>query len=265
MLNFSDVKDPGTNEFLIYLMEHRMFFFAGGDHRQGEGNAFTAKFISYLSDILKHRFSVIQDIYHPSPLMNVIWALNRAQVPEKLPAQNRIISSSVNQMISDPHTATSQLTLVSSSYGSVVAAQAACHLAERHQIENHLSQPFSVALGASMVSKKSHLYRKLLHYQEKGIIGTIVYDELQDEGDNSKGIGGMNRFEAYANGLGICFPFLTRKFKGPSFLNNHPVSGHLHRVRAQSAQKAKDFLRVIMVDYELGGAEGEASAKALLK
>lgn len=234
-------------------MAHRFFFFAGGDYVEGEGNAFTANFIQYFSNILGPQFSVIKGIYQSPPLMNVIWALSRAQSPVSNPFRNRILASSFNQILSDPQSSSERLVIVSSSYGSVVAAQTACMLAERHRQENFLSQPFDLALGASMVSKKSRLYQKLTSYQEQGIIGTIIYDELQDEGDNSNGIGGRTKFEAYTNGLGICFPFLTRKYSGPSFLNNHPVSGHLHRVRAQSVQKAKDFVQVILVDYKLGG------------
>jgi len=227
-------------------MEYRFFFFAGGDHREEGGNAFTAGFIRDMTGILGHRFSVIKGIYHHQPLMNVMWALNHAQEPEKHPEKNRIIVSSVDQILADPLTASSPVTLVSSSYGSVVASQAACYLAERHRRENILSQPLHIALGASMVSKESKLYKKLLSYQKQGIIGTIIYDELQDDGDNSNGLGGTTRFGAYLNGLGICFPFFTRKFKGPSFLNKNPVTGHLHRVRAQSEQKAKDFVGVIV-------------------
>jgi len=241
-------------------MEYRFVFFAGGDHREDGGNAFTANFIKYLTDILGHRFSVIKGIYHSRPLMNVIWALNHAQKPKRYPAGNRIISSSVDQILADPLTAKAEVTLVSSSYGSVVAAQSACYLAERQLKENNLNRPFNLALGASMVSKDSPLYLKLIFYQEKGIIGTIIYDELQDAGDNSNGIGGSTRIEGYSNGLGICFPFLTVKFKRPSFLNTHPVSGHMHRVRAQSVQKAKDFLQTILIDYELGGVEAKERA-----
>jgi hypothetical protein len=246
-------------------MAYRFFFFAGGDYRSDSTNAFTGNFIRYLTEILGQRFSVIEGIYHPGPLMNVIWALNRAQEPERHPGKNRIIASSVNQILADPHTSSSQLTLVSSSYGSVVAAQAACHLAERHRREKHLNQSFNVALGASMVSKKSGLYRKLLEYQDQGIIGTIIFDELHDLNDNSNGIGGSSRFEAYSNALGICFPFMTRKFSGPSFLNTDPVTGHIHRVRAQSVQKAKDFLHTILIHYRLAGDEARAAAKSLLE
>ncbi len=236
-------------------MTHRFFFFAGGDYVEGEGNAFTANFIQYFSSILGQQFNVIKGIYKSPSLANVIWALNRAQKPVKHPERNRILASSMDQIVQDPQTAVSRLIIVSSSYGSVVAAQVACNLAERQLKENFLSQPFDIALGASMVSKESELYCKLLYYRDKGIIGTIIYDALQDEGDNSNAIGGTTKMEAFANGLGICFPILTRKFEGPSFLNNHPVNGHLHRVRAQTVQKAKDFVRTILVDYQLGGVE----------
>jgi len=245
-------------------MEHRFFFFAGGEYREGHNNAFTVNFFQYLNDIFGPRFSVIKGIYHPWPMMNVIWALNRAQEPEKFPLQNRIISSSLDQIIADPHTATSQVTLLSSSYGSVVAAQAACYLAEQYQKGNQLSRPFNVALGTSLISNKSGLFLKLKQFEEMGFINCIIYDELQDAGDNSQGIGGRTRFEAYTNSLGISFPFLTRKFNGPSFLNNNPVSGHLHRVRAQSAQKAKDFIGTLLIDYQLGGEEAKIRAKLLI-
>lgn len=246
-------------------MSHRFFFFAGGDFKEGQGNAFTANFIRYLSEILGHRFSVIEGIYHRQPLMNVIWALNRAQEPHRFPLQNQIISSSADQILSCPQTANSKITLVSSSYGSVVAAQVACYLAEYQIKRKHFSQPFNIALGASMVSEQSELYRKLLHYQEKGFIDIILFRELQDEGDNSNGIGGRTRFEAYRNGLGICFPIFTLKHKGPSFLNQHPVKGHLHRVRAQSVQKARDFVKTILIDHQLGGTEAKRMAEEKLE
>ncbi len=246
-------------------MDHRIFFFAGGDFKEEQRNAFTANFIQYLSEVLGDRFSIIEGIYHQMPVMNVVWALNRAQEPLKAPLQNQIIARSVNQILSCPHIDESKLTLVSSSFGSVVAAQAACYLAERELAEKSLIRPFNLALGASMVSEQSGLYRKLKHYQQRGVIDKILLNELQDEGDNSNGLGGRTRLEAYSKGLGICFPFLTRKFSGPSFLNTDPVHGHLHRVRSHSIQKARDFIQTIMIDHELGGAENKAKADLVLK
>lgn len=247
------------------IMAHRIFFFAGGDFRQGKKNAFTANFIRYMTETLGRDFTLVEGIYHHQPLMNVLWALNHAQQPEKYPAGNRIIQSSCKQILADPQATVARLALVSSSYGSVVAAQVACQIAEWQLKENRLSGPFDLALGASMVSRESALYRKLLDYQQKEVIGTIIYDALQDDGDNSNGIGGTTRLEGYLNGLGICFPFLTWKFHGPSFLNQHPVSGHLHRVRSHSVQKAKDFLRTILIDYRLGGEEGRRKAEEKLR
>jgi hypothetical protein len=246
-------------------MAHRFFFFAGGDYNGGQGNTFTSNFIRYLAEVIGHRFSVIEGIYHHRPVMNVIWALNRAQEPLKAPLQNQIIASSVNQILTCPQTHGSKLTLVSSSYGSVVAAQTACHLAEVHLEEKRLTHPFNLALGASMVHEQSGLLRKLEYYQQQGVIDKILLSELHDDGDNSNGLGGRTRFEAYSNGLGICFPILSRKFSGPSFLNNDPVHGHLHRVRAQSIQKAKDFIQTILIDHELGGKENKAKAELLLE
>jgi hypothetical protein len=246
-------------------MAHRFFFFAGGDYQEGQGNAFTSNFIQYLSAILSHQFSIIGGIYQPSPLLNVVWALNRAQNPVRFPDRDPIISSSVQQILSCAQTPVSKVTLVSSSYGSVVAGQAACFLAEKQIREKILAKPFDLALGASMISEKSALFKRLLHYRDRGIIGTILYHELQDEGDNSKGIGGVSKWDAYTNALGICFPFLSVRHKGPSFLNNHPVKGHLHRVRAQSEQKARDFIQTILIDHQLGGHENKEKASRVLR
>jgi hypothetical protein len=245
-------------------MEHRFFFFAGGDYREGKGNAFTANFIRYQKEILGDRFSLITGIYGTSPVGNVIWALNRAQAPLTDFDKHPLLATSISQIIDDPRIRTSKITLVSSSFGSVVAAQTACKLAELHLHDNIFSHPFDIALGASMIHPESKLYRQLQHYQNAGVIGKVLYDDLQDEGDNSNGMGGLNRMQGYRNGLGICFPFLTTKFKGPSFLNNDPVKGHLHRVRAQSMQKAKDFVKVIFVDHEMAGEDARERAFSIL-
>jgi len=245
-------------------MTNKFFFFAGGEYREAENNAFTTNFIGYFRDILDDRFSIIQGIYHPRPLANVMWALNHARQPAKFPEKNRIITASLHQILGDPATNGARVSLVSSSYGSVVAAQTACYLAETQLRDKLLSFPFNLALGASMVSKQSDLYRKLSYYQEIGIIGTIIYDELQDAGDNSMGIGSTTRWDAYTRALGICFPFLTTRYSGPSFLNQHPVTGHIHRVRSKSEQKAKDFLQTILIDFALGGEEVKRLAERIV-
>ncbi len=43
------------------------------------------------------------------------------------------------------------------------------------------------------------------------------------------------------------------KYKRPSFLNTHPVKGHLHRRRSQTVRKALDFIEVLLVKNNLAG------------
>jgi hypothetical protein len=245
------------------MMKRRIYFFAGGEYREKDNNAFTANFIRDMETILGDNFILIRDIYHERPLANVVWALNRAQKPLEDPAHDRLVARSVAQ-IDESCPPSEKPVLVSSSYGSVMAAQAACLLAGQRKREGVQAEPFDLALGASLVSKESHLYRQLLQYRDEGLIGKILYDELQDEGDNSVGIGGRNRLQGYLNALGICFPFLTRKYSGPSFLNTDPITGHIHRVRSKSIGKAHDFIRIILIDSGLGGEEGKRKAEEVV-
>jgi hypothetical protein len=104
-----------------------------------------------------------------------------------------------------------------------------------------------------MLSSRSALYRKLLLYQKEGTIGTILHDEVQDKGDSSAGVGGTSRTEAYTNAFGLILPFLSGKFKGPSFLNTHPEKGHIHRKRSKTVQKALDYIDIILVQHKLAG------------
>jgi len=116
-----------------------------------------------------------------------------------------------------------------------------------------LNKPFHLVLGASMISPRSDLYMQLIKYQEDGLIGTILHDEVQDEGDNSFGVGGMSRTEAYRNAFGLMFPFLSTKYSGPSFLNADPDSGHIHRKRSNTVQKALDYVDTILTEHKLAG------------
>ena len=86
-----------------------------------------------------------------------------------------------------------QLIIVSSSSGSVVAAQTAYRLAEMNRNRQYFRKPFHLALGASMISKDSELFNNLLEHQKKGNIGKIIFDDLQDEGDSSNGVGSTSR------------------------------------------------------------------------
>jgi len=105
----------------------------------------------------------------------------------------------------------------------------------------------------------------LLDYQSEGLIDTILHNEIQDTGDNTLGIGGRSRAEAYRNALGVVFPFLTPRYQGPSFLNTHPEKGHIHRKRSMTLKKALDYVEIILVKYKLAGEGYSERAKNLLR
>ena len=185
--------------------------------------------------------------------MNVVWALNHAQKPISDPANNRLIDKALSQLLSNGYTPDTQLIIVSSSTGSVVAAQAACYLAEKNRERLLFRKPFHLALGASMVSTESDLYKQLQSFQKKGHLGKLIHDELQDEGDNSTGVGSTSKLKAWMNAAGLVMPWLSGKYEGPSFLNIDPVKGHLHRRRSQNVRKALDFIDVLLVRKNLAG------------
>jgi hypothetical protein len=232
---------------------YKVWFFAGGETTDNRFNMFTGSFIRLMKQILEDNFEFIRGIYFKSPMMNVIWALNNAQRPLTKPESDKITSAAFRQIINAGVSPDNQLVITSSSSGSVVAAQTACYLALKNRDNYYFNNPFHLVLGASMISKHSELFRQLVQYQREGTIGTIIYDEVQDKGDNSAGVGGMSRAEAYGNAFGIMFPRLSRKYNGPSFLNAHPEKGHIHRKRANSVQKAIDYINVILIEHRLAG------------
>ena len=115
------------------------------------------------------------------------------------------------------------------------------------------SKPLHLALGSSLISKDSCLFKKLISYQEEGYIGKLIHDDLHDKDDNINGSGGITRIEAYSNAFGLMFPVLSTRYNGPSFLNTHPVNGHPHRVRSQTVQKAIDYIDVLLVRHKVAG------------
>jgi hypothetical protein len=116
-----------------------------------------------------------------------------------------------------------------------------------------------------MIDSRSELYSRILSYQQEGLIGTILHDEIQDEGDNTHGVGGRTTYEAYRNALAVSFPFLSGRFNGPSFLNTHPENGHIHRRRSMTLKKALDYIEIILVRHRLAGDEYSEKAKELLR
>lgn len=242
-----------------------IWFFAGGETRDDKFNIFTGSFIRLMKEIAESQFDFIRGIYYPAPMLNVAWALNNAQKPIKPGLKNRFSETAFRQMISNGYCPDTQLVIVSSSSGSVVAAQAACYLAEVNRDRLFFKKPFHLALGATMISKESDLFIKLKTYQEEGLIGKIVFDELQDEGDDSAGLGSTSRGKAWGNAFGIMFPFFSKKYKYPSFLNTDPVKGHIHRRRSKTVQKAVDFIKVMFIDYKLAGDHLCVKAKAVIE
>jgi hypothetical protein len=241
----------------------KVWFFAGGEAGTEKLNAFTGSYIRLMKEILQDDFEVIKGICFRMPMFNVIWALNHSQKPLDRPLEKRFIRNAISQINGDSSSDDTKLILTSSSSGSVIAAQTACYLGEQNSKRDLPCIPFDIALGASMISTNSDLFRKLEYYQEIGIIGSIIFNDLQDEDDNSMGIGGRSRSEAYRNAFGLMLPVFSKKFRGPSFLNTHPKKGHVHRKRSKTVQKAIDFIDVLLIKHQLAGSyySDKAAAK----
>jgi hypothetical protein len=232
---------------------YKVWFFAGGETHDNKFNIFTGSFIRLMMNILGDDFGFIRGIYYRSPMRNVIWALNHAQKCVDNPEKNEKFVTAFRQIVDNNNYSDTQLIIISSSTGSVTAAQTACFLAQENINNTYFKKPFHLVLGASMISPESELYKQLIHYQDQGHIGIILNDEVQDDGDTSYGVGGKTRMEAYRNAFGLMFPFFSGKFKGPSFLNTNPSSGHIHRRRSQTLQKAIDYVNIILIQHKLAG------------
>ena len=243
---------------------YKVWFFAGGETRDDRFNIFTGSFIRLMKKIMEDEFEFIKGIYFKSPMMNVIWALNNAQKPIANPENEKIFMAAFIQIINAGLSPETQLVITSSSSGSIVAAQTACYLAQKNRNNIYFRKPFHLVLGASMLSSRSDLFKQLIQYQKEGTIGIILHDEVQDEGDNSAGVGGTSRLEAYRNAFGLMFPFFSRKFKGPSFLNTDPETGHIHRRRSKTVQKAIDYINIILIEHRLAGDYYKGIAVAVL-
>jgi hypothetical protein len=206
-----------------------------------------------MTKIMDEDFEFIKGIYFRYPMMNIIWALNNAQRPIANLENEKVFMTAFRQIIDAGLSPETQLIITSSSSGSIVAAQTACYLAQKNRNNIYFRKPFHLVLGASMISPDSKLYKQLLTYQKEGTIGKILHDEVQDEGDSSVGVGGTSRLQAYRNAFGLMFPILSGKLNVPSFLNTNPKTGHIHRRRSQTVQKAIDYINIILVKNKLAG------------
>jgi hypothetical protein len=240
-----------------------VWFFAGGETDDNKFNVFTGSFIRLLKEILNGDFELIKGIYFRSPMMNVKWALNNGQKAFINPYKVRFMDIAFRQVI-ERITPETQLILVSSSSGSVVVSQFACYLANKNRQNGYLKKPFHLALGACMISKQSELYRQIENFQKEGRIGKIIYDDLQDSGDTAVAICGKTRGEAWRNAFGLMFPFFSGRFSKPSFLNTHPVKGHIHRRRSQTVQKAIDYIEILLIKHKLAGDQYLEQAKSVI-
>jgi hypothetical protein len=244
---------------------YKVWFFAGGETRNDRFNIFTGSYIRLMKNIMQDDFDFIRGIYFKYPMMNVIWALNNAQKPLRNHEDKNKIKTAFAQIVNSGQAPDTQLIITSSSSGSVVAAQTACYLALKNRNFLYFRKPFHLVLGASMISPESELFKQLIQYQKEGIIGTILHEEVQDEGDTSAGVGATSRLEAYRNAFGLMFPLISRRFKGPSFLNSHPEKGHIHRKRSKTVVKAIDYIKIILIRHILAGEHYKAVAEKTLK
>jgi hypothetical protein len=246
------------------MKNYRIFFFAGAETGQNRFNIFTGSFIRIMTEIFHDDFVLVNGINFRWPMMNVIWALNNAQKPVPCPENQKITNGALKQITSTLLSPDTQIIIISSSSGSVMAAQTACWLSEKNRKYEYFSKPFHLVLGASMISPESELFRKLGDYQTAGLIGTILHDEVQDEGDSAVGVGGLSRGEAYRNAFGLMFPFLSGRYNSPSFLNTNSETGHIHRKRSKTVQKAIDYIRIILIEHTLAGDYYKKRAVAVL-
>lgn len=245
--------------------KYKVWFFAGGETRDDRFNIFTGAFIRLMKKIMKEDFDFIRGIYFKFPMMNVLWALNNAQKPVRDHEDEKILTAAFKQIVDSVLSPDTQLVITSSSSGSVVAAQTACYLVRENRNNLYFRKPFHLVLGASMISPGSELYKQLIQYQKEGSIGTILHEEVQDEGDSSAGVGGKSKLEAYRNAFGLMFPLISRRYNGPSFLNSHPEKGHIHRKRSKTVLKALDYIDIILIKHELAGEYYKTIAELTLK
>ena len=111
------------------------------------------------------------------PLQRIKWRIKWTYNSQKTfsnPENENIIKAAFRQITGNESLSESQLVIISSSTGSVVAAQTACYLAQKNLDKQYLTKPFHLVLGASMISSKSELHKTLLYYQQQGQIGVIM-------------------------------------------------------------------------------------------
>lgn len=244
---------------------HSFFFIPGGAyHGKKSPNSFTRTYCNAMNELLGEDFTIIDDAISKSSISNVAWALSRGQKPMRRPEKNKKTVIAFTGIMEALHDKTSDINIVSSSFGTALTAQVGIMLADFFNNCGREKPEINLVMGASMISKESKLYNKLEELRIEGMLTNIVYDELQDPGDNVTGMCGKTRVGAYARGLRMSFVIFGRYKGQPSILNNNPQTGHLHLQRAQSEEKAKKFLEVTLIEYALAGEEIREKAMEML-
>lgn len=236
------------------LNPHLVWYIPGANvGSRGDTNLFTLTYCHRMREIMASKFLVLPGAKHSFSASNVMWALWHAQHPLRNPARDKRIRNCLVMLASDSIHNKSNVTLVSSSFGSVVAAQLALYLINNPQSSIAGPEPINLVFGCSMLSKESQLFRELEKAKMENKIGSIVYDELQYPGDNVTGMCGTTRLHAITEVCRIAFPFIGRYRGQPSILNKDPMTGHIHRKREITADKANDYILTSLVDHSLAG------------
>jgi hypothetical protein len=247
------------------LKIHSFFFIPGGAyHGKNSPNAFTRTYCNTMNDLLGDDFKIIDEPVSRSSVRNVAWALSRGQKPMRKPEKDEKTMITFNNIMEAIHAETSDINIVSSSFGTALTAQVGIMLADFYVSYGNHKPEINLVMGASMVSKDSRLYHKLEELRNEGRLNTLIYDELQDPGDNVTGMCGKSRVAAFAKGLRMSFVIFGKYQGQPSILNNNPRTGHLHLQRAQSGEKAEKFLEVTLVEYAMAGEEIREKAMEML-
>ena len=222
---------------------HEVWYIPGANvGAHGDTNLFTRTYCHKMNEIMGSRFHVVSCKKRPFAVGNVFWALWNGQYPMKNPLHDRRIRNSFEEMVSDTLFRKSEISLVSCSFGTVVAAQLALYLVNNIQEPGLNPVQINLVFGSSMLSKESPLFRSLLRAQSDNRIGLIIYDELQTPGDNVTGMCGTTRLYALSEVCRIAFPFIGKYHGQPSILNDDPVNGHVHRKREVTAGNVMDYI-----------------------
>jgi hypothetical protein len=159
------------------------------------------------------------------------------------------MTAAINQIKGSSEDSIKNVTLVSSSSGSVVAAQAAFLLAKNR--ETYGLGKIHLLLGYSPINKGSKLYQFLQHEMKSGNIASIIYDDLQGPGDNVTGMAGSTRIEAFSQSLRILFSLNPDSDFWPPLIHANTLHGHPHHVSAATREKAYVYVNTIFRDRNL--------------